>query len=135
MSLIVILLLLAIVFLLSRLQFLLKAQRDDLADLRQQVAYLRSEFRKPVAAVPAAKAEPAPVPKAAGISDEQLKNATERININTISKNGLQKIPGVGATCAQRVIDARPYQNLAQLDAVAGLTKAQRQQLKLHLSV
>lgn len=135
MSVIVILLLLAIVFLLSRLQFLLKAQRDDLADLRQQVAYLRTEFRKPAVAALPPKSDVAPAPKAAGISEEQLKTATERININTISKNGLQKIPGVGATCAQRVIDARPYQTLAQLDAVEGLTKAQRHQLKMHLTV
>ena len=32
----------------------------------------------------------------------------------------------IGATAAPRVIDARPYTDLTQLDAVKGLTKVQR---------
>jgi competence protein ComEA len=135
MNFLILLLLGGIAFLLTRLQFLLTAQRDDLADLRQQISQLRSEIRL-AAKAPAAPAPAAtPQKKPASISEEQLQSATERININTISKNGLQKIPGVGAACAQRVIDARPYHNLAQLDALDGLTKAQRQQLKQHLTV
>ena len=133
MNFFVVLLLAAIVFLLARLQFLLRAQPADLADLQQQIGLLRSEVRLTPKLVPAL--EPPPAKKAAPISDEQLKSATERININTISKNGLQKIPGVGATCAQRVIDGRPYNNLGQLDSLEGLTKTQRRQLKLHLTV
>ncbi|MBB3169412.1 ComEA family DNA-binding protein [Simiduia aestuariiviva] len=113
MTFLITLLLALIAFLLTRLQFLLTAQRDDLADLRQQIASLRSSDHPSTPTSPVAGRE----------------------SINSISKNGLLKIPGVGAACAQRVIDARPYASMDELDAVSGLTQTQRDHLKQHLLV
>jgi len=130
MSLLILVLLAVIAFLLSRIRFLLTAYGDDLADLRKEVAALRQAKPKPAPAQ-----EPAPTPAKKSISADEIIRATDRININTISKTGLQRVPSIGATAAQRVIDARPYTDLSQLDNVKGLTKAQRDSLKSLLTV
>lgn len=156
MTLLVLMLLLLIVYLLWRIQYLLTAHSQDSADFRQQLAQLRTELRrqlppqegsaaamdtrpsveksraeKSLAAAPNAKK----VSATTRVSDEALTEATARININTVTKNGLQRLPKVGATCAQRVIDARPFKSLEQLDALPGLTQQQRDSLKSHLTV
>ena len=50
---------------------------------------------------------------------------TARININTATKQQLQKIPGIGATLAQRIIDFRnkvgKFNNLEELRQVKGI--------------
>lgn len=130
MSLIILALLGVIVFLLTRIRFLLTAYNDDITDLRKEVAALRQAPAKIVQV-----AAPAPTEPKKTISHEEIVKATDRININTISKNGLQRIPTVGAVAAQKVIDARPYTHLNQLDAIKGLSKLQRESLKAHLTV
>ena len=133
MSLLIVVLLAIIAFLLTRIRFLLTAYNNDLADLRKQVTALRhSNLKAKQASLPSATA--APVQKKP-ISIEEITQATDRININSISKTALQRIPTIGATPAQRVIDARPYTDLKQLDSVKGLTKAQRDALKNQLTV
>ena len=46
------------------------------------------------------------------------------VNVNTASKANLQTLPRVGAVTAEHIIAARPYQSVAQLGEVAGITKA-----------
>ncbi|BFM10459.1 hypothetical protein R50072_06120 [Simiduia litorea] len=130
MSLLILVLLAVIAFLLSRIRFLLTAYGDDLADLRKEVAALRQAKPKPLPVQ-----APAPTTVKKSISADEIIKATDRININSISKTSLQRIPSIGATAAQRVIDARPYTDLNQLDSVKGLTKAQRDSLKSLLTV
>lgn len=117
MTLLILLLLLCIAYLLWRTQFLLQAHRDDLADLRSQLSQLQADLR----AAPAARAVAPP--------------AARKEDINHISKNGLRALPRVGAACAQKVIDGRPYASLAQLDGLAGISQAQRESLRQHLAV
>src|SRR5215469_7568323 len=45
-----------------------------------------------------------------------------RINVNTADAETLATLPGVGPTIAQRIIEGRPYQKLADLEKVKGLT-------------
>lgn len=118
MSLLILILLSCIAYLLWRIQLLLQAHRDDLADLRGQLVQLQSAQRS-------SPAQP--------ISETRSPAAKE--NINTISKNGLRAIPKVGAACAQKVIDGRPYQSLTQLDQLDGINAAQRTSLKQYLTV
>lgn len=101
-------LLLTIAYLLSRVRFLHLAHADDLQDLRAEIASLRRQLQQPPATVP----------------DEP------KINLNTANKTTLQRIPKVGAACAKRIMDARPIQSMDQLQALEGLTKAQRDSLQ-----
>ncbi len=49
------------------------------------------------------------------------------VNINTASASELDKLPGIGATLSQRIVDYRtkngPFKNLDDLKKVAGITK------------
>lgn len=131
MTLVIVILLGVIAYLTSRVVFLSNAYRSDLADLKAKLATLEKAWLRQAQAP-----LPTPTPPAKKeITQEQLNRAVERININTISKNGLQKIPTIGATCAQRIIDARPYQSLDQLDKLKGVKPAQRRLLKQHLTI
>ncbi|UTA47289.1 helix-hairpin-helix domain-containing protein [Simiduia sp. 21SJ11W-1] len=112
----------AIAYLLTRVQFLLLAQRDDLADLHAQLGALRAALTRQAKGAAEAPPSDARTPTIVGA-------------INSVSKNGLQKIPGVGAACAQRVIDARPFTSFDELGKLQGLSEKQKAALKLHLTL
>ena len=44
-----------------------------------------------------------------------------RLNLNTASEEQLEALPSIGPALAARLIAARPYRNLADLDAVRGV--------------
>lgn len=44
-----------------------------------------------------------------------------RINLNTASQAELESLPKVGPTLARRIIDARPFRRIADLDGVKGI--------------
>jgi len=46
---------------------------------------------------------------------------TERVDINTASEEELQRLPGVGAVFAQKIIEARPFYSLDELSKVSGI--------------
>ncbi len=46
---------------------------------------------------------------------------SEKININTCSKEALISLPGIGETLAKRIIENRPYKDVYELDRVKGI--------------
>jgi competence ComEA-like helix-hairpin-helix protein len=52
------------------------------------------------------------------------------VNLNTADKKALESLPGVGPTLAQRIIEARPIQNLDELVKVKGMSKTKVEALK-----
>ena len=116
-------LLVAIIYLLSRVRFLHLAHADDLRDLRAEITVLRQKLDQ----------HSAPAVRPARPGAEAIKETGEDmapVNLNTASKTALQRIPKVGAACARRVMDARPLPDLNALDAIEGLTGEQRTQLR-----
>jgi len=76
----------------------------------------------------------------------QLKNGFKpgsdsiiRININTATKQQLQKIPGIGATIAQRIINYRnqhgSFKSLEELCLVKGIGNAKLQKIKPYIEL
>lgn len=49
--------------------------------------------------------------------------AGEKINPNTAARDELMKLPGIGEVTANRIIEARPFSKLEDLDAVDGIGK------------
>jgi competence protein ComEA len=89
----------------------------------------------PAAAAPAAKAEKTQkaekAPKAEKASKETGKLAAgEKVNINTASKDQLDKLPGIGAVKAQAIIDGRPYSKPEDIMKVKGIKEKQYEKIK-----
>ncbi|MFA4998918.1 MAG: helix-hairpin-helix domain-containing protein [Candidatus Paceibacterota bacterium] len=61
------------------------------------------------------------------IEKEEIERLEEKetdvcsVNINTVSKEELQKLIGIGPTIAQRIIDARPFYSVYDLIKVSGI--------------
>jgi competence protein ComEA len=45
----------------------------------------------------------------------------DKVNVNTATLEQIVALPSVGPTLAQRIVDGRPYQALADLDKVKGI--------------
>lgn len=45
----------------------------------------------------------------------------EKINVNTAARDELMTLPGIGEVTANRIIEGRPYESLADLDEVEGM--------------
>lgn len=62
------------------------------------------------------------------VADGTLPSGT-RINPNTASRDDLMRLPGVGESLANRIIEGRPYAKPADLDRVPGIGAATLRQL------
>ncbi|OGZ18391.1 MAG: hypothetical protein A2Z68_02535 [Candidatus Nealsonbacteria bacterium RBG_13_38_11] len=60
----------------------------------------------------------------------QAAETTEKIDINTASLEGLEKITGVGPVIAQRIIEARPFSSVDDLIRVNGIGEKTLQKIK-----
>jgi competence protein ComEA len=51
----------------------------------------------------------------------------ETVNINTATKEGLEKLPGIGPVKAQAIIDGRPFAKIEDIMKVKGIKEGVRQ--------
>jgi competence protein ComEA len=61
--------------------------------------------------------------------------ATEKVNINTATSEGLQTLPGVGPSTAEKIISARPFSSIEDIKNVSGIGDATFNKLKDLISV
>ena len=82
-------------------------------------------------AVPApSKAAPAPDAAAKKPATAAKLAPGEMVNINTASKEQLEKLPGVGEVKAQAIIDGRPYQAKEDIMKVKGIKQGTFDKIK-----
>ena len=53
--------------------------------------------------------EPGTKPEAMAISAQMAPSATDKLDINTATKDQLKALPGIGDAYSQKIIDGRPY--------------------------
>ncbi|HME35872.1 MAG TPA: helix-hairpin-helix domain-containing protein [Candidatus Sulfotelmatobacter sp.] len=53
--------------------------------------------------------EPGSKPEAMAASAQMAKPATDKLDINTATKDQLKALPGIGDAYSQKIIDGRPY--------------------------
>ncbi|TQV80138.1 hypothetical protein FKG94_10750 [Exilibacterium tricleocarpae] len=109
MTWITLILLIVIAWLVSRFVFVVDAYRRDLADLRAQLR----DCQRP--------ANPAATTPASATDTVTPNVSTAPVKLNSASKNQLQRLPKVGAVTAQRIIDARPFNDVDDLAEVKGI--------------
>lgn len=76
--------------------------------------------KRPIAPPPSAAVPQAPAPAVHSTQPDE----TERLNINTASKEQLQQLPGIGAVFAARIIEERqrrPFATVNELTRVSGI--------------
>lgn len=149
MKFLILLLLAAIAWLITRLIYTVNSYRDDLADIKRQLAELKTEqaqLSSPSAVTdavistkPEAREDSPPrmakmvsMVNTAKAEDNAAEpaNSAEPVNINTASKTHLQSLPKIGAVTAQRIIEARPFSQAEDLLKVDGITPELLSRLK-----
>lgn len=58
-----------------------------------------------------------------------------KTNLNTASLNDLDKLPGIGPSTAQKIIDARPYKSIDDLKNVSGIGDSKFDDIKDLISI
>lgn len=73
-----------------------------------------------------ANGTPATKPPATG----KLKPGDPPLDINTASESELQRLPGIGPAMAKRIVEARPFTSVDDLDRVKGIGKVTLEKLR-----
>ena len=94
---------------------------------------------KPAQVAPAPAASPAPPAKPAATEKGQETAAKlapgQKVNINTASKEDLDKLFEIGPVKAQTIIDGRPYNKIEDLMKVKGIKGGIFEKIKDHITV
>jgi competence protein ComEA len=82
----------------------------------------------PVASKPVATPRlPTPYPVNSMVANASLHSTqSAKLDINTATKDELEKVPGIGETLAGRIIAARPFKSADDLQNVKGIGKGKR---------
>jgi len=93
----------------------------------------------PAAEKPAAAKEPASPAKPAATEKEKGGAAKlapgQKVNLNTASKEDLEKLPEIGPVKAQEIIEGRPYKKIEDVMRVKGIKEGIFEQIKDHITV
>jgi competence protein ComEA len=84
-------------------------------------------------ATPAPAAKPTPAKEAAPIAAKLAPG--EKININTATKEELDKLPDIGPVKAQAIIEGRPYNKIEDVMKVKGIKKGIFEKIKDNITV
>jgi competence protein ComEA len=105
---------------------------------------------KPAPAASASKAAPAPEKSAtvkepvqpSGSRDTDIGKAAnaklapgQKVNLNTASKEDLEKLPDIGPVKAQAIIDGRPYEKIEDITRVKGIKEGIFSRIKDNITV
>jgi len=93
----------------------------------------------PTAEKPAAAKEPASPAKPAA-AEKEKGTATklapgQKVNLNTASKEDLEKLPEIGPVKSQEIIDGRPYQKIEDVMKVKGIKEGIFEKIKDNITV
>ena len=82
---------------------------------------------------PATPAKPAATEKDKGTAAKLAPG--QKVNLNTASKEDLEKLPEIGPVKSQEIIDGRPYQKIEDVMKVKGIKEGIFEQIKDHITV
>jgi competence protein ComEA len=71
-----------------------------------------------------------PMLTAAGIARAPVEKPAEKVNINTATKEELEKLPGIGPKKAEAIMAKRPFKRIDELMNVEGIKKAEYKKLQ-----
>jgi competence protein ComEA len=77
--------------------------------LMAQIAVLCFALSLVGGVAPAQASEPGSKPEAMAASQASKMAATDKLDINTATKDQLKALPGIGDAYSQKIIDGRPY--------------------------
>jgi competence protein ComEA len=96
----------------------------------------------PAAPAPAPAAAKSPAPPAAGKGVAPSKPvaaappaAVAPVDLNMADQKALESLPGIGPALAKKIMEGRPYQNVADLSRIKGLNKAKIDAIKDKVTV
>jgi competence ComEA-like helix-hairpin-helix protein len=64
------------------------------------------------------------------LTAQKVGNINEPIRLNTASIDELDKLPGIGKSLAERIVDARPINSWEDLEEIKGMTKARIEKIR-----